>query len=650
MASQEIGSLFVSLGLDSAVFTAGVQRIQGVTGKLQKSFNGIADRAEAMGARLSVVSGVMAGVALAATGMVKGTAAAASEISRQSAIANASTEEFQRMAAGAKTVGIEQDKLADILKDVNDRVGDFNATGGGPMADFFENVAPKVGITADAFKDLSGPQALQLYVSSLEKAGLSQQDMTFYLEAMASDATALIPLLKNGGAEMTRFGDAAAASGAIMSTELLAGSKAFNDRMRTLMGALDGVKNRLAEALLPLVNRFIDALITYGVPALNAMVGALENLIQWFGNLSEPVQLAAAAIATALGTSGPILLAIAGLSRALALLMTPAGGIGLLIGAAAAIYLNWEGISAFFTGIWDTVSAKAAAAWAAVDQTMNQALAAIQQKQTQIEQFFVQGWERILAFLRTLPAKFIEIGGQIIDGLKAGIEAKWNAMVSWFTDKADQLVADFKSIFDIQSPSRVFRGIGQFITEGLQLGLEDGVGGVQASMQGVADAVGLDGAEGGLFKFRDSARDVFSQVAFEGGKLSDVLRSKLSNFAGQQASKFFTSGFNGLWGALGLPSFANGTNDFAGGLARINERGGEIVDLPSGTRVIPNDISKRMADRSTPGALDVQVHVTAGFDESGNLYVKDVAQKVAAQAVKSGSAAAMADYQKRKAR
>ena len=44
-----------------------------------------------------------------------------------------------------------------------------------------------------------------------------------------------------------------------------------------------------------------------------------------------------------------------------------------------------------------------------------------------------------------------------------------------------------------------------------------------------------------------------------------------------------------------IPSFANGINDFTGGFARINENGGEIVDLPQGSRVIPHDVSMAMA-------------------------------------------------------
>lgn len=41
-----------------------------------------------------------------------------------------------------------------------------------------------------------------------------------------------------------------------------------------------------------------------------------------------------------------------------------------------------------------------------------------------------------------------------------------------------------------------------------------------------------------------------------------------------------------------LPGYADGTNDHPGGLARIFERGAEIVDLPKHTRVIPHELSK----------------------------------------------------------
>jgi len=127
------------------------------------------------------------------------------ELKNQATVANTSITAFKDLAFAAKSVGVEQDTLADILKDVNDKIGDFVQTGAGPMVDFFEKIGPMVGVTADNFKDLSGDQALKLYVDSLNSANLSQADMVFYMEAIASDATKLLPLYADQSAELDRL-------------------------------------------------------------------------------------------------------------------------------------------------------------------------------------------------------------------------------------------------------------------------------------------------------------------------------------------------------------------------------------------------------------------------------------------------------------
>ena len=50
---------------------------------------------------------------------------AAREITNLSRLTNQTVEDFQRTAFAARQFGIEQDKLGDILKDVQDKVGDF---------------------------------------------------------------------------------------------------------------------------------------------------------------------------------------------------------------------------------------------------------------------------------------------------------------------------------------------------------------------------------------------------------------------------------------------------------------------------------------------------------------------------------------------
>ncbi len=234
-------------------------------------------------ARRVAVASAAAATAAAAAAVTATNAAMdrAFEVQRQAAVANADPQVFQGMAAGAQTVGIEQEKLADILKDVNDRVGDFLTTGGGPMADFFESIAPKVGVTADQFARLSGPEALQLYVSSLEQAGASQQEMTFYLEAMASDATRLIPLLANGGAEMGRLGEQAQALGAVLDTDAIAAMRRSELALVSMGQVFTGIRNKVAVALRPsleaMANAFV-ALASSTNPVTRAFDAVLANL------------------------------------------------------------------------------------------------------------------------------------------------------------------------------------------------------------------------------------------------------------------------------------------------------------------------------------------------------------------------------------
>ena len=239
------GSIVVSLLMATGQFETDTKRAESIAKKRADAINKAFSK---MGKKIGLAA-TAAGGAIAA--MVVSTANAAKEISNLANLSGAGTEEFQRFAAGAKSVGIEQDKLGDIFKDFREKVGEFVQTGGGGMKDFFEQIAPKVGITADAFRNLSGPQALQLYVDTLEKAGLSQEQMSFYLESMASDTTALIPLLRDGGKEMTALGDAASKTGQIMDNETIKSSVELKKQMDEFQGIMRGITNQIAAAVIP---------------------------------------------------------------------------------------------------------------------------------------------------------------------------------------------------------------------------------------------------------------------------------------------------------------------------------------------------------------------------------------------------------------
>lgn len=264
------------------------RRVERFSAKSQKDLSRTTKAFNSMGRAARSLAPILAG--LVSVQAVKTSADFAVQIGRLSQVANASTTEFQKFAQAARTVGIEQDKVADILKDVNDRVGDFLATGGGPMKDFFENVAPLVGVTADQFRNLSGPQALQLYVDTLQKAGASQQDFTFYLEAMASDTTALLPLLKDQGAVMRQLGTEAERTGRIINEDAVAAAVEYTNKAQALN---DTLKVQLLETIYSLEDELIvlkQFVTDYGLPAFEALVKAASASAGMINTVVEAIQ------------------------------------------------------------------------------------------------------------------------------------------------------------------------------------------------------------------------------------------------------------------------------------------------------------------------------------------------------------------------
>ena len=231
--------------------------------KTGRSFDGLGSAARKLG---TVLAGAMTIRA------IKGLTSYAQELKNLASLAGISVTQMQALGQASKTVGVPMEKLADIYKDMNDRVGDFLQTGGGPMKDFFETIGPAVGVTADDFARLAGPESLQLFVDSLEKANLTSNEMTFYLEAMASDATALLPLLRDNGKEFKRLADEASNAGRVLDQETIDSLVDLNQKMED---ASTEMKNNFMVALADVSDELVvlsEFVSEYGVPALQTII------------------------------------------------------------------------------------------------------------------------------------------------------------------------------------------------------------------------------------------------------------------------------------------------------------------------------------------------------------------------------------------
>ena len=722
----EIGALRALLSLDSAAFDKGAKRAQASMNNLQRSLAKTGDRMQKIGRTMStrVTAPIVAATALMARSAVNN----AVEIERLAKVSNAGTTEFQKFAAGARDAGIEQDKLADILKDTNDRVGDFLSTGGGPMKDFFENIAPKVGVTADQFKKLSGPQALQLYVSSLEKAGLSQQEMTFYLEAMASDATLLLPLLKDNGKEMARLGDSAERAGVIMDGKTLEALLKTRDAMRDAGDAAKGLFTQIMASL---------------APTMEAIAEKVGEAARWFSELSPEMKRMIGIAAGVAATIGPLAVALGFVAAGLAAMASPIGvvvlGLGAVAGVAALVVSNWDAISAkmpeltaaletvgnvikasFATvgdklkGVADVVNGAIATIVGVITGDLKGALDGMKQSWQGLETIgkatmdallgvmeaivpgFRQAVDDIIATVSGLPAKLKQWGIDAIQGFVDGIKAKWAELAPSITSiftlsdapvsaqatrnaglaagraaaakRAQQSVgADLsqgqaegilsgegavrsaaeqvtraaedasREVSETQSPSRVWMRLGRDLMDGLGVGIADGAQAAAASAAAAANRVtaAASAAQPALNTMPDTLRESTNEANTLGNRLAGMFSSAakgaasfsdfLGNIANQLSNMFMDQAFQAIFGggsgggsglfgtlmgSIGIPGFANGTNYAPGGLAMVGERGPELVNLPRGSQVIPNN---RLSG-SGGGQVDVRVYV----DEGGN--------------------------------
>ena len=91
--------------------------------------------------------------------------------------------------------------------------------------------------------------------------------------------------------------------------------------------------------------------------------------------------------------------------------------------------------------------------------------------------------------------------------------------------------------------------------------------------------------------------------------------------------------YGGQHFGVNIPYLAHGTDDWRGGPAVINERGGEIVELPSGSRVIPHDQSVRAAysmGAASQRSGDIHINIS-GVTITNGQDVKDFARRIAEQ-------------------
>ena len=192
-ATATIGRIAVSFTANTASF---LMQVKNAEKKVATSSKKMGDSTK----KLSVkgVAGFAAlGVALAKVAQFSANAAFQfSETNKQlrqlGDTAGMTAEEMRRQAFIFRETGLGAEQMAEIFKDVKDKVGEYAALGTGVFEDFHNTLGQtrSEGMkVARQLQYMSGPQVLGYMTEEMEKANVSGAQMTFVLESIANNSS-----------------------------------------------------------------------------------------------------------------------------------------------------------------------------------------------------------------------------------------------------------------------------------------------------------------------------------------------------------------------------------------------------------------------------------------------------------------------------
>lgn len=281
--------------------------------------------------------------------------------------------------------------------------------------------------------------------------------------------------------------------------------------------------------------------------------------------------------------------------------LTPLGiALIAIAGAAYLIYKNWDMVGPYFISLWKRIETALIGAWNKIkpawDSLMNvipKLKIAISPALVALDNIFTmaingQGaFEPLIAVLQIVASIF---GGVLVGAFIIAANVLVGTVVATINVTA-AIITGFLGVLEgiITFLTGVFTGNWEMAWQGIVKIFDS----VFSAIKGIADGIlgGVKETINGIIKSINSIQfTVPDIVPGIGGKT-----------------------FEGL----NIPLFANGVENFAGGPAIIHDKGAEIVDLPSGTRVIPHDKSIQTA--YAQGRQDNQSN-SNNFNFSINIY------------------------------
>ncbi|HDY9229871.1 TPA: phage tail tape measure protein [Klebsiella pneumoniae] len=292
MAGKSLGTLTIDLIARTGGFVQGMDKAERSS---QKWRDNVKKDAAAVGASLSAVGTAAAaaaiGVGAAGIALVKNTSEQITATDRWAKSLKMSTQDLLSWQFAAEKAGLTGDNIADIFKDINDKVGDAVLNKSGEAAQALDTL----GLSAEKLAQQSPDKQLLAISSALQKIP-SQAGKTNILESLGNDLSKMLPLFDNNNEKLKQFIQLSKDFGVAPPQEDIDNLVKVNQFFQDIESSAQGLKIEIASGLAkvdlsPIQDGLDDIRDVFTDPAvlsgLAKLVGGMAELVGWMGKLSS---------------------------------------------------------------------------------------------------------------------------------------------------------------------------------------------------------------------------------------------------------------------------------------------------------------------------------------------------------------------------
>ncbi|HHS9564642.1 TPA: phage tail tape measure protein [Klebsiella michiganensis] len=201
MAGKSLGTLTIDLIAKVGGFVQGMDKAERSSQKWREQVKKDAKEVGASIAAIGVAAATAAvGIGVAGLSIVKNTAQQVTEADRWAKSLKMSTQDLLSWQYAAEQAGLTGDNIADIFKDINDKVGDAVLNKSGEAAQALDTL----GLSAEKLSKQSPDKQLMAISSALQKIP-SQAGKTNILESLGNDLSKMLPLFDNNNEKLKQF-------------------------------------------------------------------------------------------------------------------------------------------------------------------------------------------------------------------------------------------------------------------------------------------------------------------------------------------------------------------------------------------------------------------------------------------------------------